>query len=44
MLENRTFKIVWVNSNNGTGVEPAKKAEIVQYTGKEIKIKKLSNP
>jgi alpha-D-xyloside xylohydrolase len=43
MLENRTFKIVWVNSNNGTGVEPAKKAEIVQYTGKEIKIKKLSN-
>jgi hypothetical protein len=42
-LENRTFKIVWVNSNNGTGVEPAKKAEIVQYTGKEIKIKKLSN-
>ena len=44
MLENRTFKIVWVNSNNGTGVEPAKKAEIIQYTGKEIKIKKLSNP
>jgi alpha-D-xyloside xylohydrolase len=44
MLENRAFKIVWVNSNNGTGVEPAKKAEIIQYTGKEIKIKKLSKP
>jgi alpha-D-xyloside xylohydrolase len=40
MLENRTFKIVWVNSDNGTGVEPAKKAEILQYSGKEIKIKK----
>jgi alpha-D-xyloside xylohydrolase len=40
MLEKRTFKIVWVNSNNGTGVEPAKKAEIVEYNGKEIKVKK----
>ena len=40
MLEKRTFKIVLVNSNNGTGVEPAKKAEIVEYNGKEIKIKK----
>jgi alpha-D-xyloside xylohydrolase len=41
MLENRTFIIVWVNSINGTGVEPTKKGEIIQYTGKEIKIKKL---
>jgi len=40
MLEKRTFKIVLVNGNNGTGVEPAKKAEIVEYNGKEIKIKK----
>jgi alpha-D-xyloside xylohydrolase len=40
MLEKRTFKIVWVNSNNGTGVEPAKKAVIVEYNGKEIKVKK----
>jgi alpha-D-xyloside xylohydrolase len=40
MLEKRTFKIVWVNSNNGIGVEPAKKAVIVEYNGKEIKVKK----
>jgi alpha-D-xyloside xylohydrolase len=39
MLEKRTFNIVWVKNNNGTGIEPAKKSEIIQYTGKEIKIK-----
>jgi alpha-D-xyloside xylohydrolase len=40
MIEKRTFNIVWVKNNNGNGIEPAKKAEIIQYTGKEIKIKK----
>jgi alpha-D-xyloside xylohydrolase len=39
MLNNRTFRIVWVNESNGTGIEPAKKAVIVQYSGKEIKVK-----
>ena len=40
MLENRTFNIVWVNGKNGTGIEPSKQSEAVQYSGKEIKIKK----
>ena len=40
MLENRTFKIVWVNMTNGTGTEPSKQVVIVQYSGKEIKIRK----
>jgi alpha-D-xyloside xylohydrolase len=38
MLKNRTFRIVWVNSKNGTGIEPAKKAVTVEYSGKELKI------
>ena len=38
MLKDRTFRIVWVNSKNGTGVEPAGQAETVQYSGKELKI------
>jgi alpha-D-xyloside xylohydrolase len=40
MLENRTFNIVWVNGKNGTGIEPARQSEAIQYSGKEIKIKK----
>jgi alpha-D-xyloside xylohydrolase len=40
MPDTRTFKIVWVNWKNGTGVEPAKQAESVMYSGKEIVIKK----
>jgi alpha-D-xyloside xylohydrolase len=40
MLTDRTFNIVWVNSKNGTGIEPARQAEIIQYSGKELKIKK----
>jgi len=40
MLNNRTFRIVWVDSTNGIGLEPAGKAETVKYTGKEINIKK----
>ena len=40
MLENRTFKIVWVNSKNGNGFETSKQAIAVHYSGKETKIKK----
>jgi alpha-D-xyloside xylohydrolase len=38
MLKERTFRIVWVNSKNGIGIETAKQAEIIQYSGKELKI------
>jgi len=38
MLKDRTLRIVWVSSNNGTGIEPAKQALTVQYSGKELKI------
>jgi alpha-D-xyloside xylohydrolase len=40
MLKDRTFRIVWVNSKNGIGIEPAKNAVTVDYKGKEIKVKK----
>jgi alpha-D-xyloside xylohydrolase len=40
MLENRTFKIVWVNSKNGNGFETSKQAIAVHYSGKETKVKK----
>lgn len=40
MMKNRTFRVVWVNTKNGTGIEPTKKAETIQYSGKEIKILK----
>jgi alpha-D-xyloside xylohydrolase len=40
MLKDRSFRIVWVTAKNGIGTEPAKQAEEVQYSGKEIKIKK----
>ncbi len=40
MMKDRTFRVVWVTPKNGIGVEPAKTAETVQYSGKEIKIKK----
>jgi alpha-D-xyloside xylohydrolase len=40
MLETRTFRIVWAGTKDGTGVEPAKKAVEVSYSGKEIKVKK----
>src|SRR5450759_4573697 len=40
MLKDRTFRIVWVNGKNGTGIEPAKQGELIQYSGREIKIKK----
>jgi alpha-D-xyloside xylohydrolase len=40
MLKDRTFQIVWVTDKNGTGIAPAKKAETVNYSGKEVRIKK----
>jgi alpha-D-xyloside xylohydrolase len=40
MLKERSFKIVWVTEQNGTGIEPAKLAEVIKYTGKEVKITK----
>lgn len=40
MLKDQTFRIVWVTAKNGIGVEPAKQAEAIQYSGKEVKIKK----
>jgi len=40
MLKDRTFQIVWVTDKNGTGIAPAKKAETVSYSGKEVRIKK----
>jgi len=40
MLKDRTFRIVWVNGKNGIGIEPAKQGELIQYSGREIKIKK----
>lgn len=40
MLKDRSFRVVWVTPKNGNGVEPAKTAETVQYSGKEISISK----
>jgi alpha-D-xyloside xylohydrolase len=36
----RTFNIVWVNTKNGTGIEPSKQSKMIQYTGETISIKK----
>jgi alpha-D-xyloside xylohydrolase len=40
MLKDRTFRVVLVNAKNGTGIEPAKMADEVKYSGKEVKFKK----
>ena len=40
MLKDRTFKIVYVNTTNGKGIEPAAKAQTVKYSGQEISIRK----
>jgi alpha-D-xyloside xylohydrolase len=39
MLKERTFRIVWVTAKNGTGIEPAKQAKEVRYSGSEITVK-----
>jgi alpha-D-xyloside xylohydrolase len=38
ILRNRTFRIIWVNSENGIGLEPSTQAKVVQYSGKEMTI------
>jgi len=40
MLKNRTFRIVFVCATNGKGIEPAAKAQILNYSGQEISIRK----
>jgi len=40
MLKNRTFRIVFVSATNGKGIEPAAKAQILNYSGQEISIRK----
>lgn len=40
MLKDRTFRIVYVNTTNGKGIEPAAKAQTVKYSGQEISIRK----
>jgi alpha-D-xyloside xylohydrolase len=40
MLKDRTFRVVWVNTKNGTGVEPAAQAIVVPYSGKEVRVNK----
>jgi alpha-D-xyloside xylohydrolase len=40
MLKDRTFRVVFVGGKNGVGIEPAKQAQEVTYSGKEVKIKK----
>jgi alpha-D-xyloside xylohydrolase len=37
MLKERTFRIVRVGAKNGTGIEPARKAQEIKYTGIRIK-------
>ena len=40
MLKDRTFRIVYVTTTNGKGIEPAAKAQTVKYSGQEISIRK----
>jgi alpha-D-xyloside xylohydrolase len=40
MLKDRTFRVVLVNTKNGIGIEPAKQAVEIKYSGKEVKFKK----
>ena len=41
MLNNRTFKIVWVNESHGTGLQPEQDPDkVVEYSGKELIINK----
>jgi alpha-D-xyloside xylohydrolase len=40
MLKERTLRIAYVTTKNGIGIEPAKVAEEVKYSGKEIVIRK----
>jgi alpha-D-xyloside xylohydrolase len=41
MLKKRVFKIVWVDENHGTGMEPEKDvSKVVKYSGKEVVVKR----
>jgi alpha-D-xyloside xylohydrolase len=40
MLKDRTFRVVFVNAKNGIGLEPAKLADELKYSGKEVKLLK----
>lgn len=40
MLKERTFLVVWVSDKNGTGIEPAKQTDAVQYKGKKVIVKR----
>jgi len=41
MSKFKTFKIVWVNADNGIGVESASKFSIVLYKGKVVTLKRV---
>jgi hypothetical protein len=37
MLENRTFRVVFVRENHGVGVNPADQTDkVVEYSGKQV--------
>ena len=39
MLQNRTFRVVFVGDNHGVGINPADEADkIVQYSGNQITV------
>ncbi len=38
MLENRTFRIVFVSENHGVGVNPADVDKVLQYSGKQVSV------
>ena len=39
MLENRTFRVVFVRDNHGVGVNPADETDkVVQYSGKQVTV------
>ncbi len=43
MLENRTFRVVFVSENHGVGVNPADEADkVVEYSGKQIAVTRWS--
>jgi hypothetical protein len=39
MLENRTFRVVFVHENHGVGINPSDQADkTVQYSGKQVTV------
>ena len=40
MLEERTFRIVWVSDNHGVGIAPTQKADVeIKYCGKKLAVR-----